>query len=222
MAPKLSLKWPYPSGGFTCDKLDVSADGKVALETSLTGVAPGLKFEFKGNDTDKADFSYTYTQPAVTLTGDIDIAKFSSVKTSVLSGSGPFTFGGSVDLKISKAQIESTNFSLGCGYSVPSKGFLGLRGDKNLANFSAVASYFVNKEVTLAGTVAHNPKDSSFTLASAYKCNPDTLIKVKANSVGIFSASVKQSLDKKFSVTGCAEFPSSFNSVRVGVNATLG
>ena len=57
----VSATWSHPSG-FTLDKLefDPTAKGSLTTETSLTGLAKGLKLEFKGNDADKGDLSFRY------------------------------------------------------------------------------------------------------------------------------------------------------------------
>merc|ERR1719390_78888 len=44
---KISAKWAHESG-FAIDKVEMKSDGSLSTETSLSGVAPGLKFEFKG------------------------------------------------------------------------------------------------------------------------------------------------------------------------------
>merc|ERR1711998_717277 len=84
LTPKLSLKWANDNG-FTLDKLEFSKDCKMTVETSLTKIAPGLKLEFKGNDTNKADLLMTYKMPKATITGEYDIHGFSSAKASICS-----------------------------------------------------------------------------------------------------------------------------------------
>jgi hypothetical protein len=221
LVPKLTTKWTHASG-FTLEKLELSSDCKTTVETSLTGVADGLKLEFKGNECDKADVSFTYAVDPVTITGEFDANNFSSVKTSVNGVHGAFTAGASADLKIAKSTIDSTTFGLGVGYTVPKQLFAGFRANKNFADFSALFSYVVNKDVTIAAVASHNAKGPAATVATVYKCNPDTTIKFKANSCGVLSASVKQAFEKKFSVVGSAEIPSDFNNVKFGINATLG
>jgi len=204
------------------EKLELSSDCKATVETSLEGTLPGLKLEFKGNESDKADVSLTYKIPAATITGEFDVNNFSSVKASVNGGNGPYTAGVSADVKIAKSTVESTAVSVGAGYTVPKQLFVGVRACKNFSDFSALFSYVVNKDVTVAGIVGHGSKGSNATLATLYKCNPDTTIKVKATSAGVISASVKQQFEKKFAVVGSAEVPSDFNAVKFGINATLG
>jgi len=222
LSPKLSLKWPHESG-FTLEKFESSADGKLAIETSLVGAAPGLKLEFKGNDSNKSDLSFTYTAPAATVTGEFDLVNLSSVKASVNGGNGPVTVGANCELKLAKSTLDSYNLGVGLGYTIP-KVFVGVRADKNFQAYSALFSYNAADRVTLAGKVTYCPKNKAqAVLATVYKCNADTTIKVKANTNGgVFSASVKQSFPGKFSVIGSAEIPAQLNTAKFGLNATLG
>ena len=89
LVPKIAVKYAG-SNGFTIDKIEAASDYKVTVETSLVDVSEGLKLEFKGNDVDKGDVSFTYSLPAVTLTGEFDTVKFSSAKASISGGHGPF------------------------------------------------------------------------------------------------------------------------------------
>lgn len=187
----------------------------------MSKLVDGLKLEFKGNECDKADLSFKYAIPNATFTGEFDVNSFSSVKASANAGHGAFTAGASADLKIAKSAVESTTFAVGAGYSQP-QFFVGVRANKNFADFSGLFSYVVNKDASVAGVINQNAKGPNATLATVYKCCPDTTIKVKANTSGVFSASVKQAFEKKFAVVGSAEIPSDLNTVKCGVNVTLG
>jgi len=226
LVPKLSLKWAHASG-FTLEKLEVDQGLKVAVETSLTGVAPGLKLEFKGNDADKADLSVTYKCPAATVTGEFDISQLASAKASVFGGNGPFGVGANADLKIAKSSVESATFGVGVSYAVQKTAFFALRADKNFSNYTALASYntkcpLSGKDLVLATQVGHNAKDTTASVASVYKCCPDAGFKFKVATNGVFSASLKQVFDKKLTVIATAEVPLQLNTFKVGVNATLG
>jgi hypothetical protein len=223
LAPKLSVKWAHDNG-FSLDKLEFSKDCKMNVETSLTKVAPGLKLEFKGNDTDKADLLMTYKMPKLTVTGEYDIHSFSSAKASISSGHGSISAGGSIVAKFGKG-LESITPSIGVGYTAPDL-FVGLRANSLLKNpsYSGIASYSgIRKDIVLAGSASMKGNDTVAALVTQYVCNPSTTIKVKADTKGVLAASVKQDFAKKFSVVGSAEVTGGdFGSAKLGFNATLG
>jgi Eukaryotic porin len=206
------------------EKFEVANDGNVSTETSLVGFASGLKFEFKGNDSDKGDFSVTYKHKNATVTGEIDTINFSKASASITSGHGPFSAGASADLKISQMTVNSSTIGLGVGYTVPKSIFAGLRVSKNFGEYNGTFHYVASPTVTLAGNAVYNPKAKAgtYVLASIYKCNETTTLKLKASSTGTVNASVKQLFPKKFVAVGSMEIPSSLNGIKFGVNATLG
>jgi len=222
LVPKVSAKWTHASG-FTLEKLEISPDCKMTVETSLSGMAKGLKLEFKGNDsTEKADLSMKYNLPQATVTADLDISNFSSAKASVCSGHGPISAGASLDLKIAKSSIESTVCGVGVGYTLDNTGFVGIRANKNFSSYSMCFDYTRIKDMTVAGQLTYAASKPSAVLAAQYTCNPNTVIKAKASSEGSLGFSVKQSFEKKFSVVGSAEVPKGLNAIKFGLNATLG
>lgn len=221
LVPKLAVKYAH-SSGFTVEKFEVTDTAKATIETSLVGVAPGLKMEFKGNDSDKADLSFKYVAPVATVTGEVDAYGFKSAKASVCSGHGDITVGANANIKVDKMAVQSTTFGLGMGYKMPNI-FVGLRADNNLSKYSARWSYDGFKGVNVAGDVVHD-KDVNASVVGAWNCNPDTNLKLKVatNDGGILYASCKQSFPNKFSVIGSAEVPVSMNNIKFGLNATLG
>lgn len=224
LVPKLSLKWPHASG-FTLEKLEFTPDCKMTVETSLTGAAPGLKVEFKGNDGEKADLSLTYTLPAATITGDFDINNFSKAETSISTGSGPIT--GGVSAKFTQAKDESgnkLNVSVGVGiaHTVPDVCYASLRAKDNFSAYGLLFSYSHLPKTELAGSVDYSSKGTCGCVAGSYEVDPSTTVKVKATSEGIFAASLKKSFEKKFAVVGSVEVPSNLKSLKWGLNATLG
>jgi len=221
LIPKLATKYTH-SSGFTVDKFEVSDDAKATVETSLTGAAPGLKLEFKGNDSDKADLSFQYKIPAVTITGDVDIFNFNSTKLSVCGGNGDVTVGASAAVKLDKMAVQSTSFGVGLGYKLPNI-FIGVRANNSFADYSALWSYDGFKGLQLAGEIKQD-KDTNATVVGAWKCNPDTTLKFKVSTAnsGTLYSSVKQQFPNKFAVVSSAEVPVSFNAVKFGLNATLG
>lgn len=226
LIPKLSLKWAHPSG-FTLEKLEAAQDLAFNLETSLTGAAPGLKLEFKGNDKDKADLSFTYKVPQATITGDFDISNLASAKASFVTGHGDISGGANVDLKIAKSNIESATFGAGLTYALPKSAFFALRADKNFSNYSGLLSYnttdpLSGKPLTLATQVGFSGKDTTASVASVFNWCPEASLKVKVSTNGVLSASLKQNFDKKLSVVSTTEVPFQLNTFKFGVNATLG
>lgn len=214
------MKWAHPSG-FTLEKLESSADGKLSVETSLVDAVPALKLEFKGNDSDKAELSFTYKAPLATVAGDVDVANLSTANVSVFGGQGAFGAGAGVKLNFAKSKLESSAVALGLSYAAPQL-FVAARADKNFSNYSALLSYSGVKDVTLAGKVTYNGKDAAATVATVYKYCPVATLKIKAGTNGVAAVSVKQSFDKKFTVIGSAEVPSTLSNIKFGVNATLG
>lgn len=78
---KLVFKWQHASG-FVIDKLQLKNNDSVVTETSMTGVAPGLKFTFKGDDNLKGDLGVEYRIDNTTLTGELDVVEFSNLRLS--------------------------------------------------------------------------------------------------------------------------------------------
>jgi hypothetical protein len=194
----------------------------VSTETSLSGAAKGLKLEFKGNDSDKGDLSFTYNHALATVTGEVDALGFKKASASISTGSGPLSAGAAVDLAVAKATVSSSNLSVGLGYSLDKTLFVGARANKNFTEYSGNVSYAAASNITVAGTVNYSPKGTTGVIGTLYKCNPSTAIKVKAASTGVINASVKQNFQKKFVVTGSVEVPSTLNGFKFGVNAALG
>ena len=110
---------------------------------------------------------------------------------------------------------------------MPKKLFIGFRLT-DLKTYAANFSFNAYKGITLAGLLTYTSDGKAknalpvLTLAGLYNCNPKTSVKVKATSEGVFSASVKQAFDKKFSVTVATELSGAAKPLKLGVNATLG
>lgn len=221
LSSKISGKYTYKSSGFTLEKLEYNSKGNFTVETSLSGVAPGLKLEFKGNDDSKGDLSATYKSSAfpVTLTGEVDAISLKKASASVCGGHGAFSAGASVDLNIEKPSCEKFNF--GFGYAA-NKLFAGIRVNNNISDYSALFSYGVADKLSLAGSAEFKGASPTFSVAGVYNCNPNTLVKIKASNAGVIDASVKQTIDKNFFVIGSASLPSGLTDVQFGLNATLG
>jgi hypothetical protein len=215
---KVSLKYPHASG-FTLDKLEITNDGYLVTETSLTGLGKGLKLEFKGNDQkSKGDVSATYIHPHVTLTGELDVLGMSQLKVSANSGNGPVSVGASTVLKLNTGAPEKINLAV--GYTAPK--FFGVAKVSEFKEFSGLASYVVNDKLTVAAKVNHAEKGVTGAAAAIYACCPNNIVRVNAGTCGSITASLKRSYEKKFNVVVAAGTNTSFNEFKWGVNATLG
>jgi hypothetical protein len=219
---KVSAKWAHESG-FTLDKLEIKNDGSLVTESSLSKVYPGLKLEFKGDDSFKGDLGATYKCSAATVTSVVDLVEFSSVKASALGHVGPARAGGAIELKTGdKAEIKTMD--VGLSYSLDDA-FFALKTSNKFANYNASVSYKIQNKYTLGGLFSFSPEKSTFSgsLACGWSCCPNTNIKVKGNCDGVVAASLKQSLSKTCTVTGATELdihdPAAF---KIGLTATLG
>lgn len=193
----------------------------MTVETSLAEAVPGLKLEFKGNDSEKADLSLKYAVPAATVTADFDINSLARAEASVSTGSGPFAGGVSASYA-GKDDAKKVSVGLGVSHVVPNVCYTAVRARDNFSSFSVLFSYHSVKNLILAGQVDHSSKKSLASALAAYKVDPVTTLKVKGNSEGVFAASLKRNFEKKFTVVGSVEVPHTLKSVKWGVNATLG
>ena len=225
LKPKLTLKWPH-SSGFTLEKLEFSNELKATVETSLVNALPGLKVEFKGNDSDKADLSLKYSIPAATITAEFDVNNLTRAETSVSAGHGDFVGGLSAKFTTSKDDAKAApkvSVNVGASYNVKNHCFTAVRAKDNFSAFGLVFSYTGLAKVTLAGSVDHCAKKTLATALTSYQIDNATTFKGKANSEGVFSASVKRNCaDSKFVLVGSVEVPSNLKTVKWGLNATLG
>lgn len=219
LVPKLSLKYPHASG-FTLEKLEVASNGAVTTETSLVDTFPGLKIEFKGNDSNKGDLGLTYNHKLATVTADVDALNFAKASASVSGGFDQYTYGASADFNLAKSALGPLTATV--GYSIPKVLQLFVKSTKTFTDYSVLASYVVNKDVTVAAQALLVASTWQLTFAGLYKCNPQTAIKVKASTNAGLNFSLKQTFDKKFVVTGAAEIPKSYDNIKFGVAASLG
>jgi hypothetical protein len=221
---KLGVKWEHPSG-FNLEKLEVDSKGKVATETSLVGAAPGLKLEFKGNDSDKADLSFTYKIPAATINAEVDGIMFQRAKVSVFGGVGPVSAGLAANLTMSSGG-NSQVYEAGATYN-------GVK-DLNVAlwanstkDFRVLGKYKVNDKFNAAIQIDKN----SQSVAGIYGCCSDktsTKFKITRNAEGSIGAatSVTQTIESNFKVTTVASIDKfsgfSPSNIKWGVNCQLG
>lgn len=224
---KVSAKWAHESG-FTLDKLEVKSDGSIVTESSLNGVYPGLKFDFKGDDNLKGDLSATYKCSAASVTGEVDLVDFSGVKASVWGAVGPAYAGANLDYRLvdskSGEKSDLKTFDVAASYPVNNL-FFGLKTSNKFSKYDASVSIKANDEYTVGGLFSFSPEKSAVSgaFALAFNQNPSTAIKVKVDTEGIVAASVKRTISKGVSIVGATELdirdPTAF---KLGVTTTLG
>lgn len=224
MNTTLSATWSHPSG-FTLEKLefDPSAKGALTTETSLTGLAKGLKLEFKGNDADKGDLSFTYKLPNATINGGVDFMNFKTFDVAAATSMGDINAGVKCDFTKGKDGLK-TSTSVAASYALGSKINLGLDVTGNFSKYGIMGSFNADKNITGAFRADVGGKAPVIQVGGVYKCNPATVIKGKVDvSSKVLDVSVKQSLDKNMKVTASASVSDfSFKSMVFGVKATLG
>lgn len=220
----VSAKWAHPSG-FTLDKLEFnpSAKGSIVTETSLTGLAEGLKLDFKGNDNDKGDVSFTYKHPHGTVHGGVDIMNFKSFGVACVTGMDNFVAG--VQTSVNKGKDGfSTKVNTTASYQL-NKIFAGVDVADNFSKYGVLMSFSADKN-TVAAVRADMAAGGNVgvQVGASYKCNPSTTLKTKVDvNKQAVDFSVKQSFDKNFNVTGFAQVSSfSVKSMLFGCKATLG
>lgn len=219
----VSATWSHPSG-FTLEKLefDPSAKGSLTTETSLSGLAKGLKLEFKGNDADKGDLSFTYKLPNATVNGGMDFMNFKSFDIAAGTSMGDITAGAKCDVSKGKDGF-STSTAVAAAYSVGAL-TLGLDVGSNFSKYGVMGSFAVDKTITGAVRADLGGKSPVIQVGGIYKCNKATVMKGKINaSSKAIDLSVKHSMDKNMKVTAsCAMADFSPKSLTFGVKATLG
>jgi len=219
---KINLKWAHESG-FAVDKFEIASADKITLETSLTGVAPGLKFEFKGVDAATGTLGVIYKHKYATLASELDIAGFSTFKSSVLGGSNGVSVGASADFSLSD-KFDVKDFSAAVAYTPCAGVFAGVKANKKFTEFNGAVGYKVKPNLSLAALI-DVPKKSAykFNIGASYKCQPETTVKVKVDNDGVIRTSVKQDLPKKLTLVGAAEVDvKNISQFNFGVTATLG
>jgi len=219
---KISTKWAHDSG-FAVEKFELKSNGGVAIETSLSGVAPGLKFDFKGDDSNKAELSTTYKHELATATAEVDVAEFRTVKASVLGGNNKFNAGAAVGVCLGD-KFDVSTLDVAATYKLD-KFLTGFSVTEKLAKFGVTFGYFGCPKYSSVAQFTFVPESSTLRgfLIGTYKCNPNTQVKVKANCQGDIGVSLKQNLDKNASLVAAVGLNASdISAVKYGVTLTLG
>lgn len=218
------MKYAHASG-FSVDKLELNSSGSVATETSLTGLAPGLKVEFKGDDDRKGELGIVYKHKLATVTSELDVVDFSTVKAAVVGGHSGVVVGASADIALHD-KFDVRNISAVASYSPCSAVFAGVRADKHFSEFTATVQYQGISKLNLAAQVTAVPKSGAHKVqvVGAYAHSATHTFKVKGDSDGIVGLSVKGKCSEgPLVVVGSAEVPvHNVGGFKWGANITLG
>lgn len=223
IATSVSCEWAHPSG-FKLDKLEFnpSADGNFTTETSLTGLAKGLKLEFKGNDSNKGDLSFVYTHPKATFTGKADANAFKSFEATAAAVFDDLSAG----LKAVYGKDKKVAVDVAASYKLGFKNtFIGFNATNNFKAFKGLMSLAVDSKITAAAVAekADAKSDIKFTAGGVYKCNANTTIKAKVDLAQKLDFSVKQAVDKSLTVTTWTTINKfDFKGATFGAKAVLG
>lgn len=221
LSSKVSMKFSGPSG-FNVDKLQLLENGGNKIETSLTGVAPGLKFNFKGNlDKDAGDLGVEYTKGKLALTGEMDVIKLTKMNASLLTSMGALNVGGKVGYSFSKSSL--TSYDVGCSYASGPL-FAAVMTDKKLSEANVNVHYKVNNDLKVATSSNHSASSplGGFTVGASLATAAGTA-KAKLNSDGLVNVCLNRELAKKVTATPSIQLTASnLSSLKWGVGFTIG
>jgi len=216
---KLSFKWAAGSG-FSIDKLQMKPDGSHVMETSLTGVAPGLKFTFKGDDAQNGDLGVEYTKGAIGMTAEMDIIELKQVAASLAASKGDLAFGGSATYKIAGGSLDK--YSVGASYSSGPL-FASVMSDK-LSSVDLGLKYKVNSDLVVGTSSTHSASAPLGAMTAGASFNaPFGIVKGKATSDGVISAVLVKEVAKKVTITPAVQVKASdFANATWGLGVTMG
>ena len=213
----------YSTGtGFNLDKFEIAGNSLFTTETSIEGgpLPSGLKLEFAGNNQEKGEISGTFKNDVVTADGSFDVVGLKDASISLCSGASGATFGASADVDIGGASVS--DYSIGVAYTVPKTAAVGLMMTKKLAQSDLTLGYTVSPDINVAAQLTYKGKVTDFKVGGSYICNPDTTIKVKADTGGMVATSVKQVLAPKTTAVFKCSFKVSKPEPVFGGSLTLG
>lgn len=227
IAGNASLKYKH-SSGFSLDKLAVKAGkaGKVTFsaETSLVGVAPGLKFTFKGDDANEGKLGAEYTTDSMTLTGELDVNRLTALEVSSAFAVNNFVAGAEVSYDGAAkggASEGLKTLNLGASYQTNDL-FLGVVTQNKFKGAKVSALTRVMPNVTLATEVTAAGSAVSANLGAIYACHSSTTLRAKASTSKELAASVSYTPVKKTNIVVAASFDLNTSTTKHGVSITLG
>ena len=173
-------------------------DGHHAIETSLSGLAPGLAFTFKGDDSDQGDIGVEYSQGLLSAAASCDVISASSLSGSFSLNKDALTLGSAATYSLKANDLDK--FSLGASYN--SGALFAAVTTTKLSKATLNVKYTVNKDLTLATSSTHSATSplSTVTLGAVYAAGDLGTLKAKVTSDGAVEAAVVKDIAKKVTV----------------------
>jgi len=210
LASKVSTKVApsFLPKGFAIDKFQMKPDGSNALETSLKGVAPGLKLTFKGTDSSSGDLGMEYVKGKVAATAVLDVVELSKISTSACYGCASKTVGASATYSMAGKECALSSYSLGGAYSTGALTISATTASK-LSEVNVNTLYKASPALTVATASSHSSDKAlgKFEVGCAYRA-PVGLIKTKVDSAGLVSGACVKKIDN-YTVTASGSVSSS-------------
>lgn len=224
---KLSGKYKHIPTGFAVDKLQLKESGGVTGEFSLSGVAPGLTFTFKGEEKPTGELGVEYVGTKYAVKSEIDLVQLSKLKANAVLVHEGAKVGADVEVALpdAKSELALNKWTVGTGYGTP-KAFasaLATNG-KNGLDYSLFGVYKLSPPIAVA-VRATIPASGIYglTFGGIYQCNPKTKIKSKVTLNGLASACVIQDVLPKVQLIATAEGSiKNLQDYKVGFGAFLG
>ncbi|CAM9516937.1 unnamed protein product [Chrysoparadoxa australica] len=220
---KWTVKWAHPASGFSLDKVTMKADGTYAVESSITGLAPGLKLTSATDNDLKGVLGAEYTGANYASKASVDLA-FSTVSASATFDVQGVNAGGSISYKLPGEKPPSVkDYNVGVSYGAK-KWFGALSTADQMKTYKLSASYTPTKDVTGALVASATPEKNSqvVTAGVLFSCNPKTTMRAKVDSAGEIHGVVSQKCTSTMTValTGAVNVKSM--DPKFGIACTLG
>jgi len=234
LASKISFKWAHPCG-FAFDRIELAGANKPLIEASHIGLLPGLKLEVKCGSTIPANVGAIYKHEMATAAVDTDCwGDARAVNATIVTGkANGVMVGGGVrfgcgpdkcgDVQDYKAVVAYRPFM--------SPFYVDAKATKMFNVFNTAAFYRPASNLALAANVDYAPADKQVrcTVGAAHLLpDSNTILKLKVNTEGLATVSLKQDFPKhRLTVVAASEVNVMKTSnegmnVKYGLSATLG
>jgi len=210
--------------GFSLDKFQMKPDGGNALETSLTGAAPGLKLTFKGNDGGAGDLGVEYKKGTLAASAVLDVVDLSKVSTSACFGVGASSnIGGCASYSMSGKECALSSYSLGGSYSSGALSVSAATGAK-ISDVNLYTLYKVKPALTVATSTSHSADKpfGKFEVGCSYGGFAKVgVAKAKVNCDGLVSGAIVKKVDNYTVTAGATVSSADLSTFKWGVGVSL-